>query len=578
MEESRVQRYEKMRQAMEMERDSFISHWRDLADFILPRRPRFTSSDVNKGDKRNQKIIDSTASYAARTLRSGMMSGITSPARPWFRLTTQDPGMAESGPVKDWLYAVQVRMQTVFARSNLYNALPIIYGDIGVFGTAAMLVEEDFETVIHCSVFPVGSYSLGCNDKGQVDKFSRVFQMTARQIVDKFGVDRDTGDVSWENISDAVKNAFKAGNTEQWFEICHMICPNDNYMPKGVESRFKKYSSVYYETGGGKTVPTTSSTFTPGGGKPNKFLRESGYDRFRVLAPRWEVTSHEDVYGTDCPGMTILGTAKELQTIEKRTAQAIEKMINPPLVGPGHLRNATVSLLPGDITYQDTRDSQQGLRPIHEVRMSVADAEMLKEQLRMQIRKGMFEDLFLMLSTSDRREITAREVEERHEEKLWALGPVLERMNIDFLDPLIDITFNDMLKQGYIPEPPDELDGQTLKVEYVSVMAQAQKLIGLSSVERFTQFAAQVAAVNPNALDKFDTDQVLDIYGDLTGVPPGIVRPDEQVEELRAQREQQIAQQQQMNSLQQGAQVAKDLSNAKTEEPNVLSQLLKGNV
>jgi hypothetical protein len=575
--QERIQRYESLRKTMENERSTFISHWRELAEYILPRRPRFNTFDVNKGDKRNQKIIDSTATYTMRTLRSGMMSGITSPARPWFRLTTQDPGMAESGPVKDWLYVMTTRMQTVFARSNLYNMLPVVYGDLGTFGTAAMLVEEDFDKVIHCHVFPIGSYSISCNDKGYVDCFSRTFMLTVRQIIEKFATDKE-GEIDFSPVSDTVKNAYLNGQHEMWIEIVHFICPNADYNPKAANAKFKKYTSCYYETGGSSTGGTSPSNIhTPAGGRPDKFLRDSGYDRFRVLVPRWEVTG-EDVWGTDCPGMTILGDTKALQTAEKRTAMAIDKMINPPLVGPGQLRNSTVSLLPGEITYQDTRDGQTGLRPVHELNFRIAEVEQMKEQIRMRIRKGGFEDLFLMLATSDRREITAREVEERHEEKLWALGPVLERLNQDLLDPLIDITFDTMLAQGLVPDPPEELQGTNLKVEYVSVMAQAQKLIGLSSIERFTQFAAQVAAVNPDALDKFDTDQVLDVYGDLTGIPPGIIRPDDEVEQRRQERQQAIQQQQQMMNVAEGAKAAKDLSAAKTDDENVLSNLLKGRV
>ncbi len=575
---SRKQRFEQKRMAMENERSSFISHWRDLNDYYMPRRGRFTTSDVNKGDKRNQKIIDSTGTFAMRTLRSGMMSGVTSPARPWFRLTTPDPGNAESGPVKDWLYVVTKRMETVFARSNLYNALPIVYGDLGIFGTAAMAVEEDFDTVIHCSVFPIGSYCIATDDKGKVNTFCRTYMMTVRQIIDKFCKDSD-GKINLENVSDNVKRLWEANMVNEWIEVVYMICPNDDYNPGSYRSQNKKFISVYYESGGGSSSSNNSQhnpNFSAGVAN-EKYLRQGGMDRFRILAPRWEV-SGEDIYGTDCPGMLCLGDVKALQTAEKRTAQAIEKMVMPPLVGPGSLRNVSISLLPGDITYQDARDGQQGLRPIHEVNPRIVELEQMKENMRQRIRKGCFEDLFLMLSTSDRREITAREIEERHEEKLWAIGPVLERLNTDMLDPLIDITFADMLKQGLIPDPPEELVGTSLKVEYVSVMSQAQKLIGLSSVERFTQYAAQVAAVNPNALDKVDVDQLIDVYGDLTGVPPGIIVTDEKVQEKRDARQQAAQQAEQMAALQQGAQTAKDLSQAQTESPSVLSNLLKGQV
>ena len=111
--------YQNIRAQLENERSTFLSHWRECANYILPRRSRFYTTDVNRGDRRNQNIIDSTATLAARTLQSGMMSGLTSPARPWFRLTTPDPGLAEFGAVKGWLDIVTRRMINVLLKSNI---------------------------------------------------------------------------------------------------------------------------------------------------------------------------------------------------------------------------------------------------------------------------------------------------------------------------------------------------------------------------------------------------------------------------------------------------------------------------
>ena len=113
------QRCEIVRQQCENERSTFISHWRDLNDFFCPRRARFTTSDTNKGDKRNQKIVDSIAPRCVRTLQAGMMSGVSSPARNWFQLRTPDEDLNEQEDVKEWLYDVENRIHMVMARSKL---------------------------------------------------------------------------------------------------------------------------------------------------------------------------------------------------------------------------------------------------------------------------------------------------------------------------------------------------------------------------------------------------------------------------------------------------------------------------
>jgi len=155
---------------------------------------------------------------------------------------------------------------------------------------------------------------------------------------------------------------------------------------------------------------------------------------------------------------------------------------------------------------------------------------------------------------------------------------VLERLNDDLLDPMTNLNFTFMQRQGWIPEPPPELQGQPLRVEYTSIMAQAQKLIGTGTVERFFGFAAQAASINPDTLDKVDMDQMIDVYGDLTGVNPGIVRSDDAVAQIRQQRQQQLAAQAKMNVMQQSAQTAKDLSQAEVTGDNALSRVLEGSM
>lgn len=568
--ETKRDKLEVLRSQLESERASFISHWRDLGDYILPRRLRLNSADVNKGDRRNLKIIDSTATLSARTLRSGMMGGVTSPARPWFRLTVPDPGLADVPSVKSWLHIVSQRMADVFIRSNIYNVLPIVYGDIGTFGTAAMIIEEDFEDVIRSYPFPIGSYMIAMNDRMKVDVFFREFRMTVRQLVQRFGKRLPGGDIDWSNFSEHVKSLYEAGSLETWIDVCHVIQPNSEFDPKKLHAKHKRYLSCYYEKG---TSSATNGNYLTGRSS-DIYLRESGYDYFPVLCPRWEITG-EDVYGTDCPGMVALGDIKQLQLGEKRSAQAIEKMVNPPMTGPATLKNQKASILPGDITYVDVREGQQGFRPAHEVNPRIAELEGKQEQVRNRIRRAFFEDLFLMLSTTDRRQITAREIEERHEEKLLALGPVLEQLNQDLLDPLIDITFDIMNRQGLIPEPPKEIQGVSLKVEYISIMAQAQKLVGISTVERFVGFAGQVASVNPETLDKIDADQMIDVYGDMLSIQPGIIRSDEDVAKIRGERAKQQQAQNEAAMAREIAGSAKDLSQADTSGDNALTAIMR---
>ena len=394
---------------LDNEFSSFTSHYRDLSDYMLPRKLRLTTSETNKGDKKNSKIIDSTATFAAGTLSAGMMAGVTSPARPWFKLSTPDPAMALFAPVKRWLHEVEKLIRDALIKSNIYNNLPITYESIGGFGVGALMLEEDFKDIARSFTYPVGSYRIASNDKLKVDVFKRDFRLTVKQVVEKFGeVDGRTGMPKWDNFSTHVKDLYQKGDYNTWIDVTHFIMPNKNYDPGKSHKLSKKYASTYFETGNSKNSLDDDI-----------FLRESGYDYFPVLCPRWKVTG-EDVYGTDCPGMTALGDVKALQLMHKRKAQAIEYSIKPPMTAPESFKGTRTSILPGDVTYGDSREGDRGFRPAYTVNPNIgALVEDIREH-QGRIQKAFYEDLFLMLANSDRRQITATEVAERKEEKAFS--------------------------------------------------------------------------------------------------------------------------------------------------------------
>lgn len=532
---------------LEQERTTFEPHWRELSDFIIPRGSRFLTSEANRGDRRNTKIVDPTATMANRTLSSGMMSGITSPARPWFKLATPDPEMMDYGPVKLWLETVQNRMNDMFNKSNLYQSLPIIYSSLGTFGTGALAVLEDDEDVIRTMPFPVGSYYIANSPRLSVDTCFRKFSMTVRQLVREFGLN---------NVSSSTKSAFENGTYENWVDVVHAVYPNMNRETGKMNAKNKVFRSVYFEVGGDN----------------DKVLRESGYDEFPVMAPRWEVNG-EDVYGSSCPGMIALGQVKALQLEQRRKAQQIDKQTNPPMIGPTSLKTQRVSLLPGDITYVDQVTGAEGLRPAYQVNPNLGDLLGDIQDTRQLINSAYFVDLFMMLQNVNTRSMPVEAVIEMKEEKLLMLGPVLERLNDEFLDPLIDRAFSMMARKNMLPPPPDVMQGMPLRIEYISVMAQAQKAIGLSSLERFVGFVGNLANAKPEALDKLNVDQAIDNYAVMSGVSPTVVVPQEQAQQTRNDRAQQ---QQQAMALQTGmaaVQGAKTLSEAKTADPNLLTAL-----
>lgn len=548
---------------VEQEKQSFISHWQDLSEFILPRRGRFQTTDRNRGDKRSRGILDSTASFALRTLKAGMMSGISSPSRPWFMLTTPDPDLAERDDVKEYLHVVQERMSTVFTKSNLYNKLPLLYGDLGVFGTGAMAAMECRKDVIRFYDFPVGMFGFANDAEYRVRTFTRQFSMTVEQLLERFKVGDDLSNFS-RSVQDHVKN----GQLQQWVDVRHVITPNAYHDPEILLSHAKRFTSCYYEKGGEQGV----------------FLSEKGFDEFPILAARWEAGG-EDVYATDSPGMLALPDIKQLQHTEKKLLRGIDKIVDPPMVGPAELKNARVSLLSGDITYVDVRQGMQGFVPAHAVDPRIFQVEEKQRQVRYRIQRAFYEDLFLMLANSPELDQprTAREIVERHEEKLLALGPVLEQLNADVFDPLIDRAFNLMNRRGLLPPPPAVLEGVDLKVEYISIMAQAQKLLSSSGLERLAMFAERVVAItqDPGSVKKIDWPEAIEQFADSQGVAPQVLHSDAEMEEIEAAEAEAREMAQGVEMLQAGAKSARDLAASPTDPDvpggkNALTDVLTG--
>lgn len=557
-----VESYNKRLESLRSERSSFIAIWRELSDYHLAHRGRFLTSDRNKGHKRNTKQINNTSRLAARTLASGMMAGITSPARPWFQLSSGDPQLNESQAVKNWLHDVQAVMYRVFAASNLYNSLHTVYGELGVFGTAPMGVFRDFENVIWCKPYTAGSYMLTANGQNEVDTFYREYEITVAQAVKEFG---------YKECSKHIQQLWDRGNSEAWVKIVHVIEPNDDRDMQSPMAGDMAWRSVYYEHFGNARTTGQSSVDV---GSDHRILRKSGFKEFPIMAPRWDVTG-EDIYATDCPGMIALGDTKTLQLAERRKYQAIDKMANPPLQGPTSLRTKLRNgkLNPEEIMWTDGTGQIASIYGNWRPDLPALTNEIHTVEER--VRRAFYEDLFLMLSMSDRRQITAREVAEKHEEKLLMLGPVLERLHTELLDPLINRTFNILQESGVLPIPPEDLQGRELTVEYVSVLAQAQRMVAVSGLEQFGGYAANLTQVWPEARHKFDPMQAIDDYAVAMGVNPRIVRSDDEVQAMIAAEQQQAAQAAAMQQGQELAKTMKDVSQTDTGEGNALGEMLR---
>lgn len=517
--------------AMDSEFQDWKPFFSELAQFILPRRYTWLhESRSAKGEtakKRQEYILDGTATTAVRVLAAGMLNGITSPARPWLRLRfsnfTSDQTNVEA---QRWLDETVRRMLVVMAESNFYNSMAMLYLDLPIFGTAGMLIYEDYDEVIRCYNLACGEYRIGQNARKVVDRVGRFYEQTVAQLEQRFGLER---------LSPQTKEKFQRGGASllEPVQCCHLIEPNDD-RPGALPRQFA-YREYYWE-----------QSRNDGG-----MLEIAGYRDNPGLFPRWELQGN-DTYGTS-PGMEALPDIKQLQQETKNKGMGLDYMVRPPIVADIALQGRPSALVPRGITYVPSH-SQVGAKPVYTVNPPIGEMRMDIRDIQLRIKEIFHNDLFSMISQLETVR-TATEIDARREEKLIKLGAVLQRFENEALDPGIKRVFAIMQRKGLLPDPPAGYENQPVEVDYVSILSDAQRAVGTASTERFLQVLGNLAGTVPDVLQIPDFDGLLRDYADRIGVPAVGIKPREQVAAEAAARADAAA-------AQQAALVGNDLTNA----------------
>jgi len=518
MSESLIKNLRKQYSSLVAERDDILPVWKDLANNFLPLKrvlleEEFEQNDIyNEMGRVNNHILDGTPIKSIRVLGAGMQSGITSPAKRWFRLGHPNPEIEKIPVVKEWLEQAQNSVFNTMSRSNFYNSTHRCYVEAGVFGTLVMLVLDDDEKAIRTIPLSAGGYVIAANFKQEVDTLFRDIFMTAKQLVNEFGK---------ENVSQKVKNAWDNQDTKgNWFPVIHAILPNEDFDPEKEDIPSMLYKSVYFEE-------------NPDDTDKDKALREGGFKEKPFIAARWDVTG-QNVYG-DSPAMDVLAFAKELQAEKSTLLKALQKEVDPPMNVPPNMKD--VSIAPGAMNY--SKYVNEKIEPTLNIKTNPQNTIIVIQEAKKEIREGLFNDIFKALALSPGGKMTATEVMERVSEGLRLLGPVLERLQFEFLDPLIDRVFAINLRAGLFPPVPEELEGTQLKTEYISPLAQAQKAAGTDALTKLLNFTGAIAGLFPEVVDNVDFDEMTNIYADLVGASPTVLNDEQEVEEIRKLRDEQ---------------------------------------
>lgn len=549
----------------------WMQNWSQLSQYIEPRRSIWltqstggqpTPNNMIRGRAINECIVDPTGTLAVRNCVGGMVSGLCSQSRPWFKVVPAIKNFSPSDDARAWMDDIEDKAYAVLAQSNFYSCITQEVEDLIVFGTGPTFIYEDERDVIRCYNSVCGEYYLASDATCRIDGFFRLFVMTVSQMVGFFGVENCPPDVQglWEQKGNGL-------DTERL--VAHSIEPNFGIHGKGigvVPGGFP-WREIYWAWGSGAPAP----------------LSMRGFMEQPFTAARWSIQSN-DAYGRSV-GMDVLPDIVQLQIETLRKAEAIEKQVRPPLVADMELKNQPASILPGEVTYVANLSAKSGMRPIYEVMPDIKGMMEDLAAIQERIKKGFFNDLFLPLNDMPQGQRTAFETAQIINERLQILGPVIENLLNESLKPKLKRVFGIMLRKGIIPPKPASLRGVKMDFEFVSMLALAQKAAATGGIERLVALAGNMVGVYGKAVtNTVDAEEILRIMSDLLGNPQRALRSADKVAAMNQQdvRDQQAAQQQQ--ALAQGAQTvstgaaaAQTMANTQIgASNNVLGALLGG--
>jgi hypothetical protein len=496
---------------LKTDRGTWESHWQEVTDFIHPRMNNITV-DQAQGAKRTFQILDNTGIHCNELLAGALHGLLTNPDGIWFEMTTGDLKLDQKDSVRKWLQDTSRQIHNVLNNSNFQTEVHEMYLDLPSIGTGCQLIEEDEEFVVRFSTKFIKGYYLGENSRGYVDQVYREWKWNAAQVVEEFGL---------ENVGEKVQKMYADGKEDK-ITVVHAVYPCTMLNPD--EKSEKPFISQYI-------LP--------------EYKQELSVERFRQLpyvTPRWSKASGE-VYGRS-PGMRALPEIKVLNKMNETMLKGAQKVVDPPIQLPDDGFIMPLMTQPGGINYYRSGSTDR-IEPVFNDTRIDFGFETMKDR-RQRVRDAYYVDqLKLQL---DQKYMTATEVMQRTEESMRLLGPMLGRMQSEYLRPMIERVYAIMVDRGMIAPAPAELKGRPLDVRYSSLIAKSQRVTETNNIMRAFQTIAPFIQMDPSVADNFHGDNAARVIAYNLGLPQEMIRDVKERDAIREQKAQ--MQQQQMQAQQ----------------------------
>lgn len=518
------------------ERQNKKNTWSLLSEFLLPNKSGiYLNEETPKGQKKTERLFDSTAPNAVKDLAASFHSTLTNPSSTWTTFRFKDRALEDSREASMWLTESNRILHNFINESNFDTQVGSAYLSLSALATMVMFVEEkprDREgnfTGVRFEAWNMSQVAFMNNAEGIADTVVRKFKMTIKQLMERF--------------EDPPKEVVELKDQpDKELEVYHWIEPRPeeevelNEFGLAPENK-RPYRSVHVLKHG-----------------DNPILQETGYYELPVFVARWE-TEPNEVYGRG-PGDIALPDVRSLNKVKELTLSAAAKAVKPAwgvtnaaAIDQLDLRANAVNVFNGD---------QSTIWPLNsEARFDVTQFQ--AEDLRNSIRSVFFIDKLMLPPRQETGEMTAFEIQQRLEQMQRILGPTLSRLNSEFLTPLVERVFGILFRAGQFPQMPNILkqEGVNVDIKFINPLSRSQQLEELNNIRAWLSNVAEVAQVKPEATLYINTSEVIKKFTEARNIPESLVVPEQEVQETLQQRQQSAQAQEQ---LQQGVDTADILS------------------
>jgi hypothetical protein len=490
--EQLIGRYHKL----DSDRANWRNMWEDCARYGAPRRMGAIGPRAD-GDRRiSPQIYNPIGIQCVQTLAAAMHGMLMNPATNWLNIRLADEALDEQESSKHWTGSVSKGISNALSSPHtaFHSQANQLLEDMSSLGTAVMYIGQQKTGHLFTRTYPIFECCIAENEYGFVDTVMRDSMYTVRQMVQIWG----------EKVSPKV---YDKGKYDDKFKVLNVCTPrSDEQRDRSNKTPQHMPIAVCYIEENEQNV-----------------VEESGVEEMPYVVPRWWVISGE-VHGRS-PLMTALPQVKVANAATRTVMRAAEKAVDPPLTVPHEGLVGPVRQYPGSLTYLRNK-SEIGQMPTSS-QLPYAGEYIMK--LDNAIRTTMFVDQVQFVGDF---KMTATEVIQRQTERMRLLGPVLGRLENEFLNPLVERVFGIMSRLNAFQPPPQEIQGADMRIEYQSPLARAQKSQIAQGFEQVIAVLEPLAKLGPDIAQQLfgpiDMGKVTPMLFDWFGVDEAMLKTDDQ--------------------------------------------------